>query len=693
MRLGVQTSVVRLGATAGLVAAGCYLGASLDTLVRFPAVGAAVLFPPYAVLTTALWRTPPRAWWILLLAASAGNFLPHRLAGASVAFALLAELINHLRAVLAAAGLRRFVGRQPRVETLPQMVAYLAFAILGGPGVAALAGAWLVVWNGSGTFWLAWQEWWLSNAITGLTLLPLLALDRREPVIGRRVAEAALLAISLFTVGGWVFSQSYDRSHTHQAHLYWALPFLLWGAVRFGPRGTSATLLAVMALSVWGAVEGRGPFAAAAPTENLLELQIYLLAVSVPVLLLAALFRQQDRTAAELKRTEDERRELEARKSIEAALRDADRRKDEFLAVLGHELRNPLAPIGIALELLRQERAETGEAIWARETIGRSLGHMTRLLDDLHDISRVTLGRIPLRLELLDLRRVVATSLEVTRPLIDSFGHELTVRLPEQPQPIRGDSVRLAQIVCNLLNNAAKYTEPGGRIEVALEREGPGVRLSVRDNGIGMAADALTRIFEPFSQLPTGRERERGGLGIGLTLVKRLVELHGGAVEARSAGPRLGSELIVRLPLSADQVLDPTPPPAAVPGRCPSLRILAVDDNADIALGLANVLGTWGHTVRTAHDGATALALAGTFAPEVVLVDLGLPRVDGLEVARRLRQSHARPPALMVSMSGFGHDQTRARSGEAGFHHHLPKPVDLESLRVLLEQLPVAREG
>jgi CheY-like chemotaxis protein len=242
------------------------------------------------------------------------------------------------------------------------------------------------------------------------------------------------------------------------------------------------------------------------------------------------------------------------------------------------------------------------------------------------------------------------------------------------------------------LNNAARYTDRGGRIEVTLEREGPQARLSVRDNGIGMAAHMLSSIFEPFSQLPT--ERERGGLGIGLTLVKSLVELHGGTVDARSAGPGLGSELIVRLPLFGDELIAGAPAPAAAPsGQRRSLRILAVDDNTDITAGMATVLGQWGHTVRTAHDGAAALEVAGTFTPDVVLVDLGLPRIDGLEVARRLRAGPFRPPALMVSMSGLGPELTRARSNKAGFHHHLPKPVDMRSLRLLLEACEAAPDG
>jgi len=623
-------------------------------------------------------------------------------------------------------------------------------------------------------------------------------------VPARRTAEERRLGATLLAVGTGVFARSYDQSHVHLAHLYWALPFSLW-ALRFGPRGTSAALLGVTALSIWGAVDGRGPFAAGSATKNLLELQVFLLAVSVPLLLLAALIEQQHRTAAALaasrrqyqsviedqtemvcrfrpeegttfanrayreafglgaddllssgmvwtgffpgvhsgreelaaltpaspilerevqvttaagarrwqhwheralfddrgalvevqavgqditdrKRAEDERRELEARRSVEAALREADRRKDEFLAMLGHELRNPLAPIGIALQILREAPPGGPDASWARDSIGRQLAHMTRLLDDLLDISRITLGKIRLQLEAVDLGRVVVNALEAARPTTDGFGHRVTVNVPDEPLYVRGDGVRLTQVVSNLLNNAAKYTDRGGRIELCLERDAAGIRLAVRDDGIGLPADALETIFDLFSQAPNGRERGPGGLGVGLTLAKRLVELHGGTVEARSDGPRRGSEFVVRLPGPVEPPAI-APSPALPPVHAPrgSLRILAVDDNVHLADGLANLLGMWGHNVRTAYDGDAALEVARAFAPEVVLVDLGLPRIDGLEVARRLRQKVERPPALLVSMSGFGQDQTRRRSDEAGFDHHLVKPVDLGSLRSLLE--------
>jgi PAS domain S-box-containing protein len=817
--LGMRSSASRIAVTAALVLVGCFLGAGAGIWLRFPRLGSAILFPPYAIVTAALLATEPRRWWIILLAGTAGDFVPHRIGGASVSFVLLAELVNHTRAVLAAVGIRRFVGRTARLESLRQMLTYLSIAVFVAPGVAALGGAALVTLRGTPhEFWPVWQQWWLSNAITGLTLLPLLAGGLRALQGGvrvrvrpRRVVEAALLVATLVAAGAFVFARSYERSDVRPAHLYWALPFVLWTSVRFGARATSAALLTVTSLSIWAAIEGRGPFAPESPTENLLEVQVFMLAVSVPLLMLAALIKHQRLTAAALsdsrrqyrsvvedqtemicrfrpdgtytfanrayaetfglqardvvgdriwslvptgvhpsraeleaitpaapiatrevnvatapgtlrwqqwrdrgffdergtlvevqavgrdvtdrRLAEDERRELEARKSVEAVLREGNRRKDEFLAMLGHELRNPLAPIAIALAILREAAPDSSEAVWARESIGRQLRHMTRLLDDLLDISRVTLGKTELRLDLVELGRVIANAVETTRPLIDSLGHELSVRLPDGPVLVRGDAVRLTQVVGNLMNNAAKYTEPGGRIDVAVERAEAGVRLSVRDNGIGIPADALERIFELFSQIPGGQERGEGGLGIGLTLARRLVELHGGTVEARSDGPNMGSEIVVHLAEAreAPERPDPAAPPPEAPAAS-ALRILAVDDNVQMAQGLASMLRMWGHTVRTAHDGAAALEIASAFTPEVVLLDLSLPRVDGLEVARRLRRARDRSPALLVSMSGFGQENTRRSSDEAGFHHHLVKPFDMDSLRSLLDDC-VRRRG
>ena len=358
----VRSGFVHTAAVAAIVCGACFLGASANVVLQFPGVGTAVVFPPYAILTVALWRMPPRTWWILLLAASAGNYLPHRHAGSPASFVLATEAANHIRALIAALGMRRFVRPSSSFETLREMVAYLVFAVGLGPCVGAVIGAGVVEWHGANQpFWVAWQVWTLSNVLTALTFLPLFMLDPASlrsqpdvPIPVRRAVEAAVLVTGLLIVAGGVFFTSYATSSVYEARLYWPLPFLLWTAVRFGPRSTSAALMGVSALSIWGALEQRGPFASQTPLDNLLELQVFLLAASVPLLLLSSLLRQQQVTAAALERAEGERRELDAHRSVEEALRDADRRKDEFIAMLGHELRNPLASIAVCLEIIRQ---------------------------------------------------------------------------------------------------------------------------------------------------------------------------------------------------------------------------------------------------------------------------------------------------------------------------------------------------
>jgi signal transduction histidine kinase/ActR/RegA family two-component response regulator len=365
-------------------------------------------------------------------------------------------------------------------------------------------------------------------------------------------------------------------------------------------------------------------------------------------------------------------------------LQEADRRKDEFIAILAHELRNPLAPMRNAVEIVRASAGAIAEARWANEVIERQLGHLSRLVDDLLDVSRISHGSIELRRERVSLASVVEAAVESSRPAIERARHELSVILPQETIDLEADSVRLSQVLSNLLNNAARYTHARGHVTVRASREGGMAVVRVIDDGVGIPPQMLDRIFEMFVQVPGAGGPRHGGLGIGLTLVKRLVELHGGKIDARSDGPQLGMEMVVRLP-AADELTEPvrTPAPVVVP-RAGALRILAVDDNVDLAISLASVLGMWGHTVRTAHDGSAALEVASVFSPEVVLLDLGLPELDGLEVARRLCLK-GRPVALLVSMSGFGQEQTRHRSDEAGFHHHLVKPVDLDRLRGLLE--------
>jgi PAS domain S-box-containing protein len=370
-------------------------------------------------------------------------------------------------------------------------------------------------------------------------------------------------------------------------------------------------------------------------------------------------------------------------KRVEAALKEADRRKDEFLAMLAHELRNPLAPISNALNVLKLPGTNVAIATRAREMMERQVEYMVRLVDDLLDVSRIMRGKIDLRRQPIELATVVARAVETAQPVIDAGGHQLTVSLPSEPLWLNGDLVRLAQVVGNLLNNASKYTERGGKITVTGQRVDDQSVLSVRDTGIGIAPDMLPRIFDMFVQAERRTQDARGGLGIGLTLVRRIVELHGGSVVARSSGPGKGSEFSIQLPLlpmpvSADGQSKSAEPRHATEAE--TRRILIVDDNADAADSLAIMLRLKGHEVEVARDGPAALARATARPPDVALLDIGMPVMDGNELARRFRQNPDLKHVRLGAVTGWGQDDDRRRTSEAGFDFHLVKPVDVASL-------------
>jgi signal transduction histidine kinase len=376
----------------------------------------------------------------------------------------------------------------------------------------------------------------------------------------------------------------------------------------------------------------------------------------------------------------------------EKALREADRRKDEFLAMLAHELRNPLAAIRNAVQVLLQKEGDAQTARSAAEILDRQVGHMVRQVDDLLDVSRISRGKIELREQQVELAPIVRHAVETVRPLCTTLGHEITVTLPPESLYVAGDPVRLAQVVGNLLNNACKFTDRGGHIWLTVEGEGDLAVIRVRDTGIGLATDQIDQIFELFAQVDNTLERARDGLGLGLTLVKTLVEMHGGAVEARSAGPGRGSEFTVRLPLlSGPPSAPPRPPSSVKPAALVPCRILVADDNRDSADSLALLLRLMGHTVVTAHDGLDAVETAKTSRFDVVLLDIGMPRLNGYEAARRIRERD-RNGLRLAALTGWGQEDDRRRTEKAGFDAHLVKPVDVAELtKLLAEWAPASR--
>ena len=393
--------------------------------------------------------------------------------------------------------------------------------------------------------------------------------------------------------------------------------------------------------------------------------------------------RIEERESAE-RQLQDNNRQL-------ATALDVDRRKDEFLATLGHELRNPLAPISLAIGIMRERPDDQEHIVWAREMIGRQVTLLSRLVDDLLDVSRITLGKVELRQDRLDLAKIARQAVEASRQLFVERRHQISLDASQADGVVvRGDAVRLTQVISNLLNNAAKYTNPGGQVEVRVQHDGVDATVSVTDSGVGIPAEMVDHVFDPFTQVASARQHAHGGLGIGLTLVKRIVEMHGGSVRARSDGEGRGSEFVIRLPALADDNANRLKASGIYtinPQSTAPCRILVVDDNVDAAESLRRALAGRRHDVDVVHDGAAALEAAQRLEPDVVLLDIDLPLLDGLEVARRLHSIWsvgAGRRALLVATTGLGRELDRARTKQAGFDHHLVKPIDLTSLESLL---------
>jgi PAS domain S-box-containing protein len=392
--------------------------------------------------------------------------------------------------------------------------------------------------------------------------------------------------------------------------------------------------------------------------------------------------------------------DITERKGAEELLKTADRRKDEFLAMLAHELRNPLAPIRNAVQALNRISPPEPQQQRLREMIDRQVAHLARLVDDLLDVSRITRNKITLRKERLDLATAVRHAVETSRPLLDARKQHLTVNFPRdsaRPLPpllVEGDMVRLAQVISNLLNNSAKYTPEGGNISLTAERDGDEITIRVKDDGIGISPKVLPYVFDLFTQADRSPDRSQGGLGIGLTLVRLLVGMHGGGVEAHSEGQGLGSEFVVRLPAAQDagpEDRTKAPPVAADNHSSRRFRILVVDDNVDAAETMAMLLEIGGHEVKTAHDGPAAVQAACDFRPHAVLLDIGLPGIDGYEVARRLRHLDETKETFLIAVTGYGKTEDRVKALTTGFNYHITKPVDPAELEIIIKNLKPTR--
>lgn len=389
---------------------------------------------------------------------------------------------------------------------------------------------------------------------------------------------------------------------------------------------------------------------------------------------------------------DDLARQVEELTHLHARVSDADQRKDVFLATLAHELRNPLTPIRNAMHVIRLAGDNRAAVAQTRGMAERQLSQLVRLVDDLLDVSRISRSKIELRKERVELQALVRQAVETSSALVDHYGHRLELSMPAPPLYVFADPARIAQVFSNLLNNAAKYTPPGGRIRVNVSADDEGVAVSVRDNGIGVPPDMLRSVFEMFTQVDTSLDKSRGGLGVGLAIVKRLVEMHGGRVEAKSDGPNTGSEFIVTLPSAGPEQVSPPPPAPALPAMrraaaSDKRRILVVDDNVDLATSLAMMLQMLGHEVRTVHDGPSAIAAVPELGPDLIFLDIGMPRMNGYETCRQIRTSPNGQDAVIVALSGWGQDHDKQRSHEAGMDLHLVKPFDPALLESMLARI------
>jgi PAS domain S-box-containing protein len=801
---------VGLALRGALLCAAYYAGTAVGYAVILPGSYVSVVWPPNTVLLVALLLSPTRRWpWILSIGLPV-HLAAHANHGASASTSAIYYGFNCVIVLTTAAALRRCrIDRLP-LESLQQTLRFLGVTTVA-VGIATLIWSLLIVslWQGfprsSHSVWVAV---FLSNYLPFLVMTPALVIGAtrrpsvRRVLAGPRVVEVAALGVGLAICGTLLFSIEPSSVRSLPAFFCVPVPLLLWAAVRFGPAGLSGAFTVFAGMAVTTALGSNGTFVGEPTEESVLWLQLFLLALYVPMLVLAAVVgERRDKEAAlresearyrgivedqselicrllpdgtytfvngayaryfkttpealmgrsfwaflppeqrsrsrefldsirvdrpvatiehevllpdgevrwqqwtdrgffdergrvveyqavgrdvtALKRAEEEHRQLVAQKRVETALREADRRKDEFIAMLAHELRNPLAPVVSALEIVRGLDLHDETFQWARDVIGRQVAQLRRLVDDLLDLSRISRGSINVRMEPLDLRSAISQAVETSQPLMTARRHRFSTDIAPLPLAVRGDLVRLAQVVSNLLNNAAKYTDPGGTIRLSARRDGSEVVLSVLDNGAGIPPDMQERIFETFVQVEGTSDRAQGGLGIGLTLVERLVELHGGSVHAYSEGPGRGSEFVVRLPVDRALASATVANVRRAAGARPGLRILVVDDNVDSADAMVRLLEGQQHEVHVVNDGRSALSEAERVWPDVVLLDLALPGMDGLQVARELRR-RGDASVLLVAMTGFGRDEDRRRTAEAGFDHHLVKPIDSSALGAVL---------
>lgn len=669
---------------------------------------AAPLWPPTGIALAAIFFGGYR----LAPAIAAGAFAVNFTLGAPILACLVIAAGNTFESVLGVYLLRNFRFR-PYFDRLGDCVSFIAVA-LSVPFVSAISGPVALVLTGevANTALPATSlTWWVGDCLGALVVAPFLLKWFTRPITHTRRTLLQWLEYALF----------FFATTTMTILVFWdpipaleeiMLPYLVfvpltWGALRVGPRFMTAALVTVAALATFGTEMGAGPFAGTGE-DSLLLLQLFIGTVSMIFLLFVAAVEERKQATQEL------REYVETLQEDVEEISEADRAKNEFIAILSHELRNPLAPVLSSLELLRLKSASMPQFKETFETMHEQIGRITRLLDDLLDITRISKKKFVLAVKRVRLQDILHHSITTTEEVMRKRNHSLTWDMPSEPIWIDADPLRLEQVVVNLLNNAAKYTEMGGTITLSARRADNSAEIRVRDSGIGLPSDMLEAIFEPFKQIrsPNG---DGTGLGVGLSLSKRFVELHGGTIEAKSEGLGRGSEFIVRLPVVTDMLLPaggeagrpsstgehdgsraeeaPLPSharaaatsdaPAHPASQKPRSSILIVDDNDAAARSLALLLSHAGHDARVTHDASETLQLLAHFRPDIIFLDIGLPDASGYDLAKTIRR-YADPQPVLVALTGFGQEEDQRRAYESGFDHHVTKPVSIADLEKIL---------
>ena len=652
-----------------LLAAVYFTAAKASLLLAIPPGYATPVWPPSGIALAAILLLGTRIWPGIWLGAALTNLTIQ----GSPLLAVLIGTGNTLEAVVAAALIRRYVGIRGEFETGDAVAMFVALSVLSAL-IAAIIGSVSLMLSGA----IQPSEFssnagiWLQGDAAGMMIFtPLILTWRLRPLPRWNMAkwiEAAALALSLGLAALLVFRGLTVDGHPRPL-AFITFPFVLWAAARFEQRAVTTAIAAISGIAVYFTLKGKGPFSLGSADTISLYLLCYTGTLVITGLVLSVVIGQRKRA------------ELAVRQRVEE-LQESERHINEFLAMLSHELRNPLAPIVNALALMREDPGQNPPML---DLLERQVSHLSHIVDDLLDVSRITRGKIRLQMETADLNATVLRALESARPLIDARGHTVELDFCGERLFVEADATRISQVVLNLINNAAKYTPVGGRISISLSRENREAVLKVRDNGIGISPELLPNVFDLFIQGDRALDRSEGGLGIGLTIARRIVEMHGGSIVALSEGPGKGAEFVVRLPVVPA-------PAAAVPMQKSAQasvhrRILMVDDNRDSADSLSILLTAMGHDVRTAYDGHEAIELAARYRPEVVLLDIGLPGKSGFDVARELRNAHDLSKLVLIAVTGYGQDEDRRRAREAGFDHHLVKPVRPAELEALIASL------